>query len=318
MSSLTITTLVVTIVAVLGASACRTGASAPQTDAPSASVPASTSAQPSDVPAVITALYPLQFAAESVAGTSASVTRLASANAEPHDLELSPQQVAALREADLVVYIPGLMPTLDDAVAQLPAERVLDVSSVVDLRDDVSPDPHVWLDPTALASIGTAVAQRLGTLNPVNASALTAGGARFAQQMDDLDQAWQTGTTDCARRDLFVTHDAYGYLADRYGLNEVSVLGRNPEQEPSAARLADVADLIRARGATTIFAEPAADSTASNPVADTLATATGITTATLDPLEIPPATGDYTAAMRRNLAVVQLALGCTVATSGAR
>ena len=281
-----------------------------------ASAPTGGSAGPSGdtrQPTVITALYPLAYTAQSVAGAKANVSSLTTGGVEPHDLELDPQQVASLREADLVVYIPGLMPTLDEAVSGLRSDQVLDATSVVTLRGAPNPDPHLWLDPTALARVGTAIADRLTELSPASAEAYAAGSRDFAARMTDLDRAWRLGTTTCDRREIFVTHDAFGYLTDRYDLRGISILGRSPEQEPSAARLAEIADQMTKVGATTVFAEPAIGGAPTNPIAQTVATANGSQVATLDPLEIEPAQGDYATAMLANLDAVQQALGCAPA-----
>src|SRR5690606_24492219 len=71
-------------------------------------------------PQVLTALYPLEFLTQQVAGELASVTSVTPQGAEPHDLELAPAQVREIGAADLIVYIGGFQPALDDAVAQRP------------------------------------------------------------------------------------------------------------------------------------------------------------------------------------------------------
>ncbi|MEL4358511.1 MULTISPECIES: metal ABC transporter substrate-binding protein [unclassified Luteococcus] len=80
---------------------------------------------------VVTAFYPLQYVAENVAGDRARVTTLTAPGSEPHDLELTIRQVAALSGADLVIYQKGFQPSVDKAVEQAQPKRVLDVSSVV-------------------------------------------------------------------------------------------------------------------------------------------------------------------------------------------
>ncbi len=82
-------------------------------------------------PQVVAAFYPYAYVAERVAGDNATVTNLTAPGLEPHDLELTPQQVAALTETDLVVYSRGFQPAVDEAVDQQAADRAFDVLTAV-------------------------------------------------------------------------------------------------------------------------------------------------------------------------------------------
>jgi ABC-type Zn uptake system ZnuABC Zn-binding protein ZnuA len=95
-------------------------------DAPASSAAASNPA--ADKPNVVAAFYPLQYAAQSVGGDLVNVTNLTQPGIEPHDLELSAQQVAQIAEADLVLYIKGFQPAVDEAIEQQAAGRAIDVS----------------------------------------------------------------------------------------------------------------------------------------------------------------------------------------------
>ncbi len=61
------------------------------------------------------AFYPFQFVAERVGGDQVAVTNLTSPGSEPHDLELTPQQVASLSTDDLVIFQSGFQPAVDDS-----------------------------------------------------------------------------------------------------------------------------------------------------------------------------------------------------------
>ena len=107
-----------------------------------------------------------------------------------------------------------------------------------------------------------------------------------------------------------VSHDAFGYLGERYDLDVHAIAGLSPDAEPSARRLGELADLIREDDITTVFTERLA----SPKLADTLASDLGIETAVLDPIEGPSdedADGDYLGLMRENLAALQKAGGCS-------
>lgn len=263
-----------------------------------------------DRPSVVAALYPLAYAAEQVSGGSATVTGLTPPGVEPHDLELTAAQVAEIAQADLVLYVKGLQPAVDEAIAQQAADRALDVGEGLNLlvTGDAT-DPHVWLDPVNLASIGEAVATRLAEVDPDQAAAFAANADALAAQMSALDQEFTDGLATCATRDIVVSHAAFGYLADAYGLTQIGISGLSPDAEPSPARLREVADLVLATGTTTIYYETLVDPK----VAQTVADETGAATAVLDPLEGLPegATGDYASIMRANLATLISGQGCS-------
>ena len=118
--------------------------------------------------------------------------------------------------------------------------------------------------------------------------------------------AMAAGLADCERREIVTSHNAFGYLAERYDLEQVAVTGLTPEAEPTPRRLAEVQRLAEERGVTTIFFEE----TASPRVAESLAREVGADATVLSPLEGAPETGDYLSAMRTNLQSLQTALDC--------
>lgn len=269
---------------------------------------------------VVAGFYPLELLASRVGGDRVAVTSLAQPGAEPHDLELRPAQVAAISDADLVVHLKGFQPAVDDAVAQEASGRSFDAAAVSPLEqgfvpledgelheDEAGQDPHVWLDPERYGGLATALADRLADVDPSGADGYRARAAALVAELDALDTEMATGLARCTRKELVTSHNAFGYLARAYGLQQIAITGLTPEEEPSPGRLAEVVDLARAKGVTTVFFEELV----SPKVAQSLAREIGATAAVLDPLESAPATGDYLTAMRSNLAALRTALGCT-------
>ncbi len=299
------------------AAAALTGCGAAGSDEPAADASA-------DPLGVTVGFYPYEFVAQRVGGGDVTVTNLTKPGGEPHDLELSPRQVAGLGEADLVVYSRGFQPAVDVAVEQQAADIALDVLEVVELidgehedhadeaehaEDEAEPegDPHVWLDPVRLAAIADAVAERLGELAPQRADAFEQRAQELTAELTQLDDDLRAGLRDCERKEIVTSHDAFGYLADAYGLEQVSLAGLSPEDEASPKRLADVARFAKENGVTTIFFEELV----SPKVAESLAREVGAQAKELNPLEGPPQGGDYLTAMRTNLETLRTALSCT-------
>jgi zinc transport system substrate-binding protein len=254
---------------------------------------------------VVTSFYPLEYVAERIVGPDGSVTNLTSPGREPHDLELSVAQTAELSDAAVVVYERGLQPAVDDAVDTAAPDHVVDAADEADLRDD---DPHFWHDPERLAAVARAVADELGQADPDHAADYQSRLATLMADLDKLDGEFRDGLESCRTTTVVVTHEAFGYLA-KYGLQVESITGLSPDAEPSPAHLADLQDLIRTDGITTVFVENLVDP---GP-AETLAHDLGIGTATLDSLEgLTDATSDedYLSLMRGNLDALRSAGGC--------
>jgi zinc transport system substrate-binding protein len=278
---------------------------------------------------VVAAFYPLQYVAQRVGGDAVAVTNLTKPGAEPHDLELSPIQVGQVSDADLILYLKGFQPAVDEAVTQSGGDRAFDAASAVPLLDASAAghdhageepageehadepggkDPHLWLDPTRLATLADAVAKRLATIDPDRAADYSGRATALRADLGRLDREYADGLKSCQRRELVVSHAAFGYLADRYDLEQIGLSGLSPENEPSPRRLAEVTEEAREHKATTIFFE----TLVSPKVAETIAREIGADTAVLDPLEgLQPGTdGDYLSIMRNNLAALRPALGC--------
>lgn len=267
-------------------------------------------------PTVVTALYPLGFVVERIGASDIAVQSLAAPGVEAHDVELSPQQVGAVAGASLIVYLGGFAPAVDEAVEQNAADRGFDVSMFVDLLpspagkpDEAAAggvDPHFWLDPRRLAGLASVVSGRLGEIDPDHADDFETRAGALIDELADLDAAYVEGLAGCATTTLVTSHDAFGYLSARYGLEQVSIAGLEPDAEPSAARISEVQDIVRAAGTSTIYFEPLASSA----VADAIAADLGVRSASLDPLESPPEAGDYLTVMKDNLAALRAGLRC--------
>jgi zinc transport system substrate-binding protein len=257
-------------------------------------------------PEVVTSFYPLQFVTERIAGDAVTIHNLTKPGAEPHDLELTPRDVAALADADLVVYLSGFQPAVDTAVAQQ-AHTAYDVAGSADLAAN---DPHFWLDPIRLADVAGNLAERLATLSPAHAADFRRNAATLRTDLLALDADYAAGLAHCASTDLVTSHTAFGYLARRYGLTQRGITGLRPEDEPSPGAVAKIADFVATHHVLTIYSE----TLVSPAVAKTLARETGARTAVLDPIEglnDASAGADYLAVMRANLATLRKGQSCT-------
>ena len=264
---------------------------------------------------IVAGFYPLAYAAEGIAGDLAEVVSLAGPGVEPHDLELTPGDVAKINDADLVVYIPEFIPALDAVVKTLDQSKVINATQGITLisgdshshegeeahseeeghSDESATDPHIWLNPSNMVLIGNSIDLALSTLT--SDSAINENRSSFENALTTLASDYTAKLASCSIKALVVSHEAFGYIANAYGFEQVGISGLSPEAEPSPARLAEVAKIAKAENATTIYYESLVDPK----VAKTLADELKITAEMLDPLESPPASGDYLSVMQQNL-----------------
>ena len=268
---------------------------------------------------VVAGFYPLQYAVEQVGGAHVQVRNLTRAGAEPHDLELNPREVGEVTKADLVVYLGGFQPAVDEAVRAEGGDRAFDVAAAAHLEGSApaepgqaghrGPDPHFWLDPTRLADVGDAIAGELARVDPGNAADYRTGAGALRGNLEKLDTELRDGLAGCANKQLVTSHQAFGYLARRYGLQQTGIAGISPDQEPDAAALAKVADLVRREQVWTVYSE----ALVSPKIAQTVAAETGARTAVLDPIEglsSESAGRDYRDVMRADLAALRAGQPC--------
>ncbi len=268
---------------------------------------------------VVAAFYPVQEAAEKVGGALVDVTNLTAPGVEPHDLELSPDQVEAITTADVVLYLGnGFQPAVQDAVGDAEGVAVDLLAGMPTVEPPsgseagLTVDPHVWLDPVLYAKMVDEVRGALTKASPGDATTFKTNADAFEHDISQLADDYRTGLASCERTLIVTNHAAFGYLATEYGLTQVAISGLAPDEEPSAQRLAQLKDLVQQRGITTIFTEDLV----SPKVAQTLADEAGVKTAVLHTLEglteeEVAAGDDYGSQMQENLSTLRTALGCS-------
>ena len=272
-------------------------------------------AAPPAKPLVVATVYSLWEFARQVAGERAAVVALVPTGVEPHDWQPSPRDVSQVQRAAVFVHtgtpldgwadrlltdLGGRPPVVVNAGAGLERLTVGDVT-----------DPHVWLDPTLARRQVEAIAAGLEQADPAGRAVYAANATAFVGRLEALDRELEAGLRDCARREIVTSHAAFGYLARRYRLTQVPVMGLAPEAEPSPADLAAIVQTARRFKVTHVFFE----TLVSPRLAEALSRELGATPLALNPIEgVSPAEAaagiGYLELMRANLTNLRLALGC--------
>lgn len=238
-------------------------------------------------------------------------------NAEVHEWELTPDNFAALEEADLVFYngyqleqwMRQVEATVSDNVPIIAVAEASDypTQSIITGEMEGDVDPHLWMDPRAAAAYVNVIASSMGELLPHQAEAILERALSLEEQLHDLHIELQETLEAIPdeHRLLLSSEAAFLYFADAYNFDHDGIWGTNAETEGSPRQLMRIIDIIEERQPPALFWE----STISDRHVTSIARDTGVQVA--GPLyvdSLSESTGeaaDYFAMLRHNAALLR-------------
>jgi len=205
---------------------------------------------------VVTSLEIFADMVRNVGRDRVDVKALLPAGADPHTFELAPSKVADIAKAR-IVFVNGLG-------LEGNTRKVIDENAgggVVELTQgliSLDNNPHMWLDARLGAKYVERIRDTLIQQDPGGQAEYTANASAYLDQLGNLDRDMEATVQSIApeRRKLVTFHDAYPYLAARYGLQVVGVVVPSPGQEPSAQAVARLVQTIRDQQVPAVFKEP--------------------------------------------------------------
>jgi len=267
---------------------------------------------------IITTFYPMYDFTKNIAGDKANITLLIPSTIEPHDWEPTPKNIGDIQEADLFVYnstemetwVPTIKKSVSDAnVAFVEASKGITLLESHEEEEEHGEkehshdaDPHVWLSPALAVKEVENITAALVKADPDNKAYYQKNSEAYIKKLQNLDQKFKTELKDRDSSEFITQHTAFSYLANEYGLVQVPIAGLSPDQEPSAAKLAELKDFAKKHSINIIYFEELA----SPKVANTLAKELGAQTEVLNTLEglskkDQEAGKDYLSVMEENL-----------------
>lgn len=263
---------------------------------------------PSGKPSIVTSFYPLYFFTKEITGDDILVTNITPAGSEPHDYEPTAQQIAAMEQSDLILIQGGKFEAWGDNVHSTYADKVV---PILENSLPQQADPHTWLDPVMVENEIQKISQAIQQIDPSGTAMYQQRTQTLLAQVSALHTQYQNGFASCQRQDFITSHAAFGHLAKRYNLNQLSISGISPDQEPTAKDMAEIVTFARDHNVEYIFFE----SLVSPKLAETIASEVGAQTLVLDPIEgiTDQQMKDgvnYFTIMEENLKALQIALQC--------
>jgi zinc/manganese transport system substrate-binding protein len=233
-------------------------------------------------PTIVATTSVLGDVVRQLTGGAAEVEVVVPAGGDPHELQPSARQAAALREADLVVangagLEAGLADTIDAARADgATVFEAIDHVDTLDAESGEGVDPHFFTDPARTADAAEALANVLAAEVPaLDDEALRDEAAAYVARLRQLDTEVEEtlAVVPPDRRTLVTTHDVLGYFADRYGFEVVGTVVDSPTTQAaaSAGAIEELAAAVEETGVPAVFA----DASAPDDLADALADEVG-------------------------------------------
>lgn len=274
---------------------------------------------------VVTSIFPMHEIVKEVAGDRADVSLMVGANEDAHHYEPSAQAVASVNEADVFVYSSHVMEfwakTLLDVVEN-ESIQIVELADGLDLEledshdhdyghdeheeheghDHGGLDPHFWLDLTAVNHQLPLIVEALSQADPEGRAYYEENAEKFSKTLLELDEQYESALSEATERVFIVQHQAFGHLAHRYHLEQVSVGGLITEVEASPKKLVEIIEFIKTQNVPIVYYQSGDNSG----VAETIAKETNTEIAVLHDLENKPMNlkndGNlYLEAMRENL-----------------
>ncbi|REJ08097.1 metal ABC transporter solute-binding protein, Zn/Mn family [Halobacillus trueperi] len=101
-------------------------------------------------------------------------------------------------------------------------------------------DPHVWLDPVRAAQMAEGIKSQLIKMNPEQKELYEENHKELQAKLMDLDQEFHNRVESKTKNKVIVSHAAYGYWEEAYGIEQIAVSGLSPTNEPSQKDLENI------------------------------------------------------------------------------
>ena len=219
---------------------------------------------------VVATFYPLAFFAQQIGGEEVTVKQLIPENTEVHNWQPSFGDILALDEADVIIYNGASLDHWfeDDILSTIDSSNkiIIETTEEVNLLEteqenddhehEGSSDPHTWISPFIAKQQAQNIYESLVQKDPNNLDYYTEHWQNLKTQFEELDNNYLSGLSTKAKEEIFVTHSAFGYLADRYSFEQHGVIGISADEQPSASTYANLVEMMMEHETYVVYVDP--------------------------------------------------------------
>jgi len=241
-----------------------------------AAVALTTSTPQSDKLSVVATFYPLAYLTERIGGDHVAVTQLVPSNTEIHAWEPSALHIASAQDADIIVFNGAgadrwmeddILPSLSQSSNRIVVDSTHDLALIAtqendeheageEEHDDGAYDPHTWLSPYMAKQQAEKIYNALIQADPENQEYYTQNWQTLQNELTQIDTEYSESLQNAAVTQVFVSHEAYGYLADRYGFEQHGVIGLSADEQPTASTIANLVDEMEQHQIYVVYVDP--------------------------------------------------------------
>lgn len=278
---------------------------------------------------IYVSFYPMYFLASEIAGDKAEVLTMVPAGAEPHDWEPTPKTAVELSKADMLIYNgAGMEPWIDKILPNIDEKRtrIVDASKGIELLKSAEHDeeeeeaeenhshgiydPHIWVSPIRFRQQAQTIYNSLLEIDPENSEYYGENKLELDSRLSDLGKDIWDASKHFKSNAIVVSHEAFGYFANDFLLEQIAIRGINPQEEPSPSKMAELVRKCREKKVKYVFFEKLT----SPKLSETLAREVGAGTLVLNDAaglseEDIKSGKDYITVMYENLENLKKALG---------
>lgn len=201
---------------------------------------------------IYTTIYPLYSLTKLIVGDKFEVLKIVKDGAEIHSFEPTSKDIAMLTSAKAVIYL-GMV----DEWVKKPLEgtnvKLFKASNGIKFVDS---DPHVWTSPRLLQKMAKNIADFVISIDKQDANYYRKNYDYVLEKLKELDTKFYNLSKNAKAKEFLILHPSFGYFANDYGLTQYSVTGVNEEEEPSAARMREILNLIKTKNIKYILVDP--------------------------------------------------------------
>jgi zinc transport system substrate-binding protein len=280
---------------------------------------------------VVTTFYPLTFLSQEIGGDYIQVTQLVPSNTEIHSWEPSTSHIVAADDADIIIYNGAgldhwmeddMLPALSNTKTRTVVETTLNLDLLLGSEDEHEHeseseehehglyDPHTWVSPYMAKLQAEKIFNALVQKDPQHENYYTERWLDLKGKLEQLDNEYSTGLADAKKDAIFVSHAAFGYLAHRYGFEQHGVIGLSADEQPSAATIANLINLMQEHEIFVVYVDPVYSSEYAQTIKSEIQAQTGHTVTILELYLMlgPSDDKDFLTQMQLNLANLKTGL----------
>ncbi|WP_342514857.1 zinc ABC transporter substrate-binding protein [Sporosarcina sp. FSL K6-1522] len=214
---------------------------------------------------IYTTVYPLQYFTERIGGDAVDVHSIYPPGADEHSFEPTQKDMMALADSDVFFYIGlGLEGFVEKAEKTMNGEHVKMIATAEGISEEMleaghdeeeghdehehahgPADPHVWMSPTLSVELATSIKDALIEAKPDMKNEFQQNFEELQTDLLALDEQFKEMASNAPSKTFFVSHAAFGYLAEPYGLEQVAIAGLNSQSEPSQKQLAKIVQVAK-------------------------------------------------------------------------